>query len=107
MGTLHVALCEVENRATTGATLPVTKAIPSAAATLDTTTTSARVGTLAAVGTNQVWVCTAVGADIYVRASDNATNAAGPGQGYLIPAGGVMAIGVTAPGQLLTARDRA
>ena len=108
MGTLHVALWEVENRAITGATLPVAKAVPAAAATLDTTTTSARVGALEAAGPGQVWVCTAVGADIYVRASAAAAStAAGPNQGHLIPAGATVALGVTAAGQQMAARDRA
>lgn len=106
MGTLHVALCEMETRATTGSTMPLAKSQPAAAATLDTTTSAARVGELAATGLNQVWVATAIGKDVWFRASANAgSNAAASGQGHLIPAGATITVGVSAVGEQISARD--
>lgn len=106
MGTLHVALCEMNTRADTGSTMPLARSRPAAQATLDTTTTSARVGTLAADGLNQVWLVTAIGKDVWVRASASATgNAAGSGQGHLIPAGATVPLGVSAVAEQIAARD--
>jgi hypothetical protein len=108
MGMLHVELVTMGTRAETDATMPVAKLQARAQATLDTTTTAARVGSLAATGLDQAWVMTAVGADVYVRGSANASsNAAGPNQGTLIPAGATVARGVSAIGEQLSARDRA
>lgn len=106
MGTLHVALCQMNSLAETGETMPLALSQPDAVATLSTTTTSARVGTLAATERDQVWVCTAIGNDIYVRASAAAaSSAAGSGQGHLIPAGATLPLGVTNVGEQLAARD--
>jgi hypothetical protein len=106
MGTLHVALCQMNTRAETGMTMPLALSQPDAVATLSTTTTSARVGTLAATELDQVWVCTAIGNDMWVRASSAAaSNAAGTGQGHLIPAGATLPLGVTAVAEQLAARD--
>ena len=106
MGTLHVALCEMNTRADTGSTMPLAKSQPVTQATLDTTTMSAQVGTLAAGRLNQVWLVTALGKDVWVRFSASATsNAAQSGQGHLIPAGAALAFGVSAVGEQIAARD--
>lgn len=106
MGTLHVALCRMSTRGETGMTMPLARSQPDAVETVTTTTSSARVGTLAATDLQQVWMCTAIGNDIWVRASAAAAdNAAAADQGHLIPAGATLPLGVTAVGEQLAARD--
>ena len=106
MGTIHVALCEMRSRNQDGSPMPLAASIPAAVETQDTTTTSARVGTLAAANGNQVWIITSRSADIYVRMSQAAaSNAAGPDQGHLIPAGSTQTFGVTSAGEQIAARD--
>lgn len=106
MGTLHVALCGMGTRAETESTMPLAKSQPIAAETVTTSTTAARVGTLAATDLKQVWMVTAVDEAMHVRMSDDAdANAAGPDAGHLIPAGSTVPLGVTAVGEQVSARD--
>ncbi|MFC0633306.1 hypothetical protein [Brevundimonas balnearis] len=106
MGTLHVELVTMNTRAETGSTMPLAESQPVAQATLNTTTTSARVGTITGQSADLAWVFTAIGKDIWVRASGDAVaNAAGPNQGFLVPAGASVARGVSEAGEQVAARD--
>ena len=99
MSTVHIALAAVQDRAVTGATLPVAPAAERAAETLSATETSAPGALVGAEG--EVWVITARDADVWVRFGPAPVAAAGAG--YLILAGTTREFGADA-GQKIAVR---
>lgn len=102
MATVHISLTQVQERATTGATIPVPDSIPAAAQTMTSSGTSAQ-STITASSSEGVWVVTAKGGDIWVAFGANPT--AAQGAGYLVLAGTTRDFGINAVGDKIAIKD--
>jgi hypothetical protein len=103
MATVHVTLSVVDDRASTGASLPVINSVPVAAQTLASAAASAVGNVTASKADGLFWSVTAKGGDVWVAFGANPVAASG--SGHLILAGQTRDFSVAATGEKIAVKD--